>query len=282
MKPIKLGLIGDNILTSSAPEFHRLAAQQHGITLTYDLLIPKTLGQTFEDTVTHARDTGFHALNITLPYKERAFELATIPSPKILPLGSVNTVIFNSAGLTGHNTDYTGFQKSYRAARSERPAGAVLLIGAGGVGRAIAFALSQLGASRLGIHDKDAAKSTRLAADINCLKPGLAQPVNIEAAVQFDAVVNGTQMGMYGYEGLPIEPQYFPNHCEWAFDAVYQPVETPFKNMAQRKGAQFISGFELFFNQGVDAFRHFTGLKIMDEAALRTAMIQRVYRGEKP
>ena len=105
MKPIKLGLIGDNILTSSAPAFHRLAAQQHGITLTYDLLIPKTLGQTFEDTMTHARDAGFHALNITLPYKERAFELATSLSPEILPLGAVNTVIFNSAGLIGHNTD---------------------------------------------------------------------------------------------------------------------------------------------------------------------------------
>ena len=282
MKPIKLGLIGDNILTSSAPAFHRLAAKQHGIALTYDLLIPKTLGQTFEDTVTHARDNGFHALNITLPYKERAFELATIPSSEILPLGAVNTVIFNSAGLVGHNTDYTGFQKSYLAARSERPAGTVLLIGAGGVGRSIAFSLIQLGASRLGIYDKNAIKSARLAAEINRLKPGLAQPVNIEAAVQFNAVVNATPMGMYGYEGLPIDAHYFPDYCEWTFDAVYQPVETPFKKLAQKKGAQFISGFELFFNQGVDAFQHFTGLKIMDEAELRIAMIECVFPSEEP
>ena len=282
MKPIKLGLIGDNILTSSAPAFHRLAAQQHGIALTYDLLIPKTLGHTFEETVICARNNGFHALNITLPYKELAFELATIQNPKILALGAVNTVIFNSAGLAGHNTDYTGFQKSYRAARGEKPAGAVLLLGAGGVGRSIAFALCQLGVSRLEIHDEDTTKSARLAAEINRLKPGLAQQASVQAAVQVDAVVNGTPMGMYGYEGLPIEAQYFPDYCEWAFDAVYQPVETPFKKLAQKKGAQFISGFELFFNQGVDAFQHFTGLKIMDEAELRIAMIECVFRGEEP
>ena len=83
-------------------------------------------------------------------------------------------------------------------------------------------------------------------------------------------------------KAYPIDAHYFPDYCEWAFDAVYQPVETPFKKLAQKKGAQFISGFELFFNQGVDAFQHFTGLKIMDEAELRIAMIECVFRGEEP
>jgi shikimate dehydrogenase len=281
MKTVKLGLIGDNILTSSAPAFHRLAAQQHGIALTYDLLVPKTLGLNFEDTVTHARSEGYHALNITLPYKERAFRLATIPDAEIRALGAVNTVIFSSAALSGHNTDYTGFLKSYRAARGDRPAGKVMLIGAGGVGRSIAFALGWLGASHLGILDKDPAKSARLAAEINRLNPDLAQPVDIDAAKQFDAVVNCTPAGMYGYEGLPIEAHAFPDHCDWAFDAVYQPVETPFKQVMDEKGAQFISGFELFFNQGVDAFLHFTGLEIINEAALRTAMMKRVFHGEE-
>ena len=92
-----------------------------------------------------------------------------------------------------------------------------------------------------------------------------------------DAVVNCTPAGMYGYGGLPISQKHLPKNLEWAFDAVYQPVDTPFKQMLIARGVQFISGFELFFYQGVDAFKIFTGFEVKDPTSLRHALFEKVH-----
>ena len=71
-----------------------------------------------------------------------------------------------------------------------------------------------------------------------------------------------------------ISPCLKTTDFDWAFDAVYQPVETPFKQLIDARGIAFISGFELFFHQGVDAFSIFTGFDVIDEMALRNALLK--------
>lgn len=276
MSKIKLGLIGDNIVSSSAPILHQIAAEQHGVALSYERLIPKTLGLDFDATFHYAQSEGFRGINITLPYKEVAIRYASISAPEIQKLGSVNTICFNQSGIAGFNTDYTGFLKSYRDARGDKPAGHVLLIGAGGVGRAIAFALLQLGTTAISIVDKDKARAQTLAAELNSLRPHIAKSIDNVTPLECDAVVNCSPAGMHGYGGLPLPEACFPTHFTWAFDAVYQPVETPFKQLVDAKGRQFISGFELFLNQGIDAFFIFTGLRVKDQASLRQALLAKV------
>jgi len=78
---------------------------------------------------------------------------------------------------------------------------------------------------------------------------------------------------MSGYEGLPLPEDNFPETCRWVFDAVYTPVDTPFSALAKSREAKFISGFELFFFQGVDVFHLFTGRQVRDEQALRQALM---------
>ena len=90
----------------------------------------------------------------------------------------------------------------------------------------------------------------------------------------FDACVNCSPAGMHGYGGLPLPERLIPTDFDWAFDAVYQPVETPFKQLIDARGIAFISGFELFFHQGVDAFSIFTGFDVIDEMALRDALLR--------
>jgi shikimate dehydrogenase len=82
--------------------------------------------------------------------------------------------------------------------------------------------------------------------------------------------VNGTPLGMIGYAGSPVPGAAFPR-AAWAFDAVYTPVETPFRAQAITAGAAFLSGWELFFWQGLHAFRLFTG-HAPNAADLRTAL----------
>jgi shikimate dehydrogenase len=83
---------------------------------------------------------------------------------------------------------------------------------------------------------------------------------------------------MHGYGGLPLPDKLIPTDFDWAFDAVYQPIETPFKQLIEARGIQFISGFELFFHQGVDAFSIFTGFDVTDELALRDVLSRTLCR----
>ena len=92
-----------------------------------------------------------------------------------------------------------------------------------------------------------------------------------------DAVVNCTPAGMYEYGGLPISQKHLPKNLEWAFDAVYQPVDTPLKQMLKARDGQFTSDFELFSYQGVDAFKIFTGLEVKDSTSLRHALFEKIH-----
>ena len=277
MTIIKLGLIGDNILSSSAPSFHIRAAQQQGIDLTYELILPKSRGMDFPAALAYAKEAGLRGVNVTLPYKEVAFKHIDNAAPAICQLGAINTICFDGDSMSGFNTDFSGFLLCYRQARGDRPAGDVLLVGAGGVGRSVAFGLLQLGAHKIRLLDKTPDRADQLAAELNSVIAGIAEPAGSDLPSHLDGVLNCSPAGMYGYDLLPLDETQFPDSFDWAFDAVYQPVETGFKLLATARRAKFISGFELFIHQGVDAFRIFTGLEVNDLETIRLALFDTVH-----
>ena len=97
-------------------------------------------------------------------------------------LGAVNTVVFGEAGPEGYNTDWSGFMAGYRNAFGERPPGRVCLIGAGGVGKAVAFGLIELGLEELALVERDLPKAEALAAALTAAAPGLAVAVTGDVA----------------------------------------------------------------------------------------------------
>lgn len=269
---IRLGLIGDNIARSRAPDLHRIAGRLAGVETTYDRLIPREMGLDFDTVFAQCARTGYRGINITYPYKERAARMVVSHDALVRDVGAVNTVIFSPRGAEGHNTDLTGFIAAYRAAFGATPPGTVALIGAGGVGKAIAFGLVGLAAVAVRIADKDRARATALCAILE--KAGLPASVAADAAQAADGadgIVNCTPVGMVGYEGTPVPAEALPGR-RWAFDAVYTPVDTTFLQQAEAAGLQCLSGFELFFHQGVQAFRIFTGLDV-PEAELRRRLL---------
>jgi shikimate dehydrogenase len=259
---IRLGLIGGNIAASRSPDLHRLSGQATGLDVTYDLLVPTELGTDFETVFAGCRDGGMRGVNVTYPYKERVTSLVSIPDPEVARLGSINTVLFAPGTALGYNTDYSGFAAAYRAAFADRPAGRVALVGAGGVGRAIAFALAGLGASELRLLDADPRRAQDLAAALGRLSrpaPRIVVLPDVASALgDADGVLNCTPMGMTGQPGSAIEASLLGGQ-RWAFDAVYTPVDTEFLIAARRAGLATISGYELFFHQGIEAFELFTG-----------------------
>jgi len=175
---------------------------------------------------------------------------------------------------TGYNFDRAGWRNSF--AESIGSAGAkdatVVQIGAGGAGRAVAFALMDLGVAELVLHDLDATRATALKADLashygvaRCRVAG-----DLERDVAAAAgVVNATQVGMRGFPGNPV-PVAALKASHWAADVIYTPLQTEFLKAAAAKGARTLNGSGMCVHQAVEAFRQLTGVK-PDPARLQRA-----------
>jgi shikimate dehydrogenase len=272
---VRLGLIGDNIRDSRSPDLHRMAGELCGLEVEYTLLIPRDLDRSFDEVFDTCRAGGLKGVNITYPYKELVIEHLVSRNPDVTQVGSANTVVFAFGGPVGHNTDYLGFIAAYRAHFDKRLPGCVAIVGAGGVGRAIAFALAALGASELRLIDDDGERAARLGAALGRLSRAPVVRVESEIAAVLrgaDGVVNCTPVGMFGKPGSAIPPELLGGQA-WAFDAVYTPIETEFLRAACAAGMDTLSGYELFFHQGIKAFELFTG-RVPPLDALRQHLAQ--------
>jgi len=273
MDNLKLGLIGDNIAASQAPRLHRLAGELVGLRVTYDRLVPQELGRTFDEVFDACGAEGYDGINVTYPYKELAAAKVAIDESLVRQMGAVNTVLFASGGPRGYNTDYSGFIAAYEAARPGKSPGAVTLIGAGGVGKAVAFGLLTLGGRDIRIVDRDPSQSVRLAHALSAAEPECSVTVHtdLRAAVNHaNGLLNCTPTGMVGYDGTPLAQELMWG-ADWVFDAVYTPTDTRFLADAAQTGLAIINGYELFFHQGVRAFERFSG-KPLDADTLRARL----------
>lgn len=272
---VKLGLIGDNIARSRSPHLHQTAGRLTGLNVTYDRLIPKDMGLSFDEVFEQARSSGYRGINVTYPYKELVTAKVEVADPLVRAIGAVNTVVFGQGRPQGFNTDYSGFISAYRRIRGEVAPGIVCLIGTGGVGKAVAFGLLGLKAATIRLVDLNPAKTEALRDALLATGSGTRIEIHtdaVEAAAAADGLINCTPLGMVGLEGTPLARAAMEG-ASWAFDAVYTPVETQFLMDAEASGLAIISGYELFFGQGLDAWQIFTGVPI-DAVQLRAAISQ--------
>jgi shikimate dehydrogenase len=181
-------------------------------------------------------------------------------SPGASIIGAVNTVVVRGGRLVGYNTDTTGFARAVGDLVAGSNRGAVALIGAGGVGKAIAFALASLGVTELNIFDADRAKAEALSSQLHGrLTARVADDVagTLQAVV---GVVNATPVGMLPDRGMAV-PEALLHRGLWVADAVYTPLWTPLLVAAKARGAGIMTGRDLAVYQAADAFELFTGLK---------------------
>lgn len=265
---IKLGLVGEGIAKSQSPDLHERLGASLGLPVRYDLI--DSLGVAdfdFSAAIQTLRTEGYLGTNVTFPFKEKAAQLADVRGEGVLRVGTANTLLFDAEGLRAENTDYTGFISAYRHSFGNQPAGEVLLIGAGGVGRAVACALGELAVSHLYILERDTTRAHNLCGDLGamginatCITPEQAQ----QGLPNWQGVVNCSPIGHINHPGCPIDTSGLGSQ-HWVFDAVYIPAHTELLNAADQAGAQTLSGVDLFVFQGVDAFRFFTANCITPE-----------------
>lgn len=270
---IKLGLLGNNLGRSRAKNLHELLGELYGLDVTYEPmdLLNRPGAVSIAAELERCRAEGFTGVNVTHPYKQRAFaHVTTVPD---FPEGltSVNTVLFTPDVMLADNTDFSGFCRAFVSQFGENfNPGRVLMLGAGGVGVAIAHGLKRLGADEMVIHDvrrETAQDLVERLSEVN-LPARLAQADLVAEMQNTDGLVNATPIGMFQYPGNPFPAAGFGPQ-RWAFDAIYTPENTEFLQQCRQRDIKTLSGFLLFLFQGLDAFKHFTGVTAEAEKVKR-------------
>jgi shikimate dehydrogenase len=270
---IQLGLIGASISKSSAPRLHVFLGQMYGLPVDYRRIDSSEIADfDFAEALARCAEEGYRGVNVTHPFKELVRKQVEVPDPSVARIGAINTVTFEATGWQGFNTDFSGFSGAFRHRFGKASPGIALIVGAGGVGKAMAFSLARLGATEIWLFDIDKARADGLAATLDAagIKAAVIGADGLRAAVkQADGLLNGTPIGMWKSPGNPFPVEAIGGQ-RWAFDAVYTPLETEFLKCAKAKSIDIMSGYDLFLFQGFDAFTVFTGVAVDAEAAMRT------------
>jgi len=261
-----VGLIGANILKSLSPALHADAFAAAGIDGYYHLMDVEVLrGRSLPQLLDAVKVAGFSGTNMTFPFKQDVLVHLDALDEEARQIGALNCVTIAPDGATkGYNTDRSGFRRSFEhhLGRASADGARVTLVGAGGAGRAVAFALMDLGVADLAIHDSNARQSASLIADLHrYFGVKRARPVDdLGAAVAAaDGVVNATPVGMLGIPGNPVPVAALrPTH--WAADVIYTPLDTAFIKAARACGARTLTGGGMCVYQAGEAFRLFTGI----------------------
>lgn len=253
------GLIGAPIAHSASPAMHERAAEALGLRCHYQLIeVAGADAGGLRLMLEGVRRLGFAGVNVTFPYKETVVPLLDALAPAAAAMGAVNTVVVRDGRLTGHNTDTTGFARAV-APMLAGSGNAIAVIGAGGVGKAIAFALSSLNVPDIRIFDSEPDRARKLAS-LLAAKGSVRMAASVAEALDgATGLVNGTPVGMLPNRGMPV-PAPLLHDGLWVADAVYSPLITPLLAAAQERGAAIMTGRELAIYQAADAFELFTGL----------------------
>ena len=259
--PDRYAVVGFPIGHSYSPLIHRLFAEQTGENLTYTRLAAKP--EEFRSAVRRFTADGGKGLNVTVPHKEAAFELADEIGPEAKCAGAVNTLTFTEDGrIRGDNTDGIGFCHDIERnhgldLRKKR----LLLLGAGGAARGVLAALSGAGLAELVVANRTVGKAVDLLAAVgtpdNFCVVSLTEVANLKP---FDIVVNATSLGLHAAE-FPFSSKCLATET-FAYDLVYSPMQTPFEKWATRHGAgTAVQGWGMLVEQAAESFAIWRGIR---------------------
>lgn len=208
----------------------------------------------------------FAGANVTVPHKERIRAFLDALSPEAEAVGAVNTVVPRDGLLVGHNTDGGGFVASLREEKGVDPRGArVLLIGAGGGAKGVAYALAAHGAAEITVANRSAGRAEGLVGGLATQFPGcqflalaLQSPKLAEAVRSADVLINATSVGLIPGETLPLDLEGL-GPTTLVCDVIYRPPETALLRAARERGCRVLNGLGMLLHQGAAAFQLFTG-----------------------
>jgi shikimate dehydrogenase len=266
------GLIGDPVEHSMSPAMHNAAFKKTG--LDYIYLPFRVTPENLPGAISGLRSLNLRGMNVTIPHKVSVIPLLDELEPMAKKIGAINTIVNDNGYLKGYNTDAEGFLKSL-SEKDIAPSGKkIVILGAGGVSRAISFTLAEQGAEiailsrsqkiewaeKLTIN-----KSKVLAMELN--------NTNLKSVLSHaDILVNATSVGMSPDTDNTLVPQELFRPGMLVFDVIYNPEKTRLLADAEKAGAVAVGGLDMLIWQGALSFELWTGIKapadVMKKAAV--------------
>lgn len=255
-------VIGDPIEQSLSPAIHNPAYRELGLNkVMVPLLIP---GNDLINSLKALEWLGIKGMSVTIPHKEAIVALLNSKDGAVERTLSCNTVVIEGDKWVGHNTDYRAAIDSLENALGGRTDNEdtsplldkqVLILGAGGVARSIAFGLQRRGAV-ITITNRHDERATNLAEEVG----GRTVTWSSRASQVPDIMINCTPVGMHpDVDDTPVPPGAFSKTGMIVFDTVYHPENTMFLKLARERGCETITGVEMFVQQAAHQFKLYTG-----------------------
>jgi shikimate dehydrogenase len=275
-------VLGHPVEHTLSPPMHNASIEKLGINAVYTAfdvspdLLPSVLPA--------MRDMGFGGVNLTVPLKEKAFQVLSDLAPSARLLGAVNTVKFlPDGGMQGHNTDGEGFLLAVKESFGISPKGLqVFVLGSGGAGRAVALTCAEAGAGSVTVADMIPGKASKVADEITRLFPGVPgravaeDPCSwIKPASEAALFIQASTAGMKPSDASPLPASAF-RKGQYVFDLVYFHPQTVTMTTASASGAKAVNGLNMLLYQGARSFEIWTDQK-PDINSMRKALEQSVY-----
>lgn len=271
------GVIGCPVEHTMSPAIHNTLAENLGENLVY---VPfRVPAGHVGEAVRGAYALNLLGVNVTVPYKSEVIPYLKEIDPLAETIGAVNTLVRAEGGFKGYNTDMPGLYRAMCEDGVEITGEKVLILGAGGVARAVAILAAEKKAAQLVILNRTREKAQRIAEEVNALAGRqLAGARTLEEYASLPdekyLAIQATNVGMFPKtEEAVIEDAAFYEKIHAGYDIVFNPAQTRFMSLVQRSGGRAFGGLKMLLYQGIIAYELWTGAEI-DSALAQKAYTQ--------
>lgn len=265
------GLIGNPVGHTLSPLIHNTLASLCGIPLVYGAF--QVDEGRLKDAVAGAFALYMTGLNVTVPYKSDVIAELCAVDELAERIGAVNTLVRQENGFKGYNTDMPGLYRAMCSDGMELAGEEVIILGAGGAARAVAFLCATKGASHVYLLNRTLQKAEAIVREIR-EKTGYTQMTAMALADHrlltgnSYLVIQSTSVGLAPHDGeAVITDEAFYRKVAKGYDLVYRPADTRFMQLVRAHGGEAFNGLKMLLYQGVIAFELWNGVEITDRQA---------------
>lgn len=265
------GLIGNPIEHTLSPLIHNTLSKHLGQNMVY---VPFCVEKDqVERAVAGAYALKLSGLNVTVPYKSRVIDSLVAVDKLAADIGAVNTLVQAEGGYKGYNTDMEGLYRALLSEKIQITGEEIILLGAGGAARAVAFLCANKGAKKVYLLNRSLGTAQRVAEEVNktlhttCVEAmGLSEYEKLPDR-RFLAI-QGTSVGLFpDVNSAVIEDAAFYQRIHTGFDLVYKPGNTKFMKLVRANGGRAYNGLKMLLYQGIIAYELWNDLIVPEEEA---------------
>ncbi len=266
------GLMGNPVEHTMSPVIHNTLAKAMGENLVY---VPFHVPQgCVGDAVRGAFALNLMGMNVTVPYKSEVIPHLQELDPLARQIGAVNTLVRTGEGFKGYNTDMPGLRRAMESDGVRLEGEKVLILGAGGVARAVAILLAQERASQVVILNRTKERAQKIAEEVNgLLGRAFVRALSLTEYEQLPGeerylAIQATSLGMYPHtEEAVLEDERFYRRIHTGYDLIFNPLETRFMKRVRAAGGKAFCGYKMLLYQGIIAYELWTGRPVEDPLA---------------